>query len=219
MSDALPSLSELLERAIASRIADVHVSMPGAVVSYDPATQTATIQPGLRRVVFDEDDAPVPEELPPIQNVPVVFPGSAALTLHFVLAAGDTGDIVFSSQSHNEWRASGQVSTPGDLKPHNLGSAKFYPGLRHKKNAAPDTDNSIGVPGGLRAHFAASSIQIGEAGTQGVVLETLLKTMLAAILSAGAGAGGPGAANFSAAGTALTGYAVPFASTKLKASP
>ncbi len=135
--------------------------MPGEVVSYDPATQTASVKPCLRRTLPGEDDSVVAEELHPLENVPVSFPGGAGFTIHFALAAGDTGDLIFSSQSHNEWQATGKVSTPGDVRSHSLGSPKFYPGLRHKKNAAPDTDNSIGVPGGLRAHFGGSAVSIG----------------------------------------------------------
>lgn len=160
MSDALPSLSEIVERALASGAANVNTSMPGVVVSYDAATQTATVRPCLKRVLFSEDDEQVAEEIPPIENVPVSFPGGAGFTIHFPLAAGDTGDLIFSQASHNEWQATGNVSAPGDLKPHNLGAAKFYPGLRHRKNTAPDTDVSIGLPGGLRIHFGGT-VNIG----------------------------------------------------------
>ncbi len=87
----------------------------------------------------------------------VSWPGGSGLTLHGTLTAGDTGDLIFSSSSHNEWQATGRVSTPGNLKNHDLGSAKFYPGIRSRQNAAPDTDNSIGIPGGLRIHFGGTA--------------------------------------------------------------
>ncbi len=182
MSDAEPSLAELLERALRSSLTDVHVSMPGEIVSYDAAKQVATVRLCLRRTLPDENGELVAEEIPPVQNVPVVWPGGSGLTLHGTLAAGDTGDVIFSSMSHNEWQASGRVSTPGDTKPHNLGSAKFYPGLRHKKNAAPDTDNSIGIPGGLRAHFTAGSVSIG-AGSDFVAMSAKVEARLSALES------------------------------------
>ena len=193
MADALPTLPEIIERALASRNADIHVSMPGEIVSYDAATQTATVRPGLRRVLFDAEDNQVAEEIPPIQNVPVSWPGGSGLTLHGTLAAGDTGDLIFSTYSHNEWQASGQVSTPGDLKTHNLGSAKFYPGLRNKKNAAPDTDNSIGLPGGLRLHFGASAVSAGSGGAFVALASLVLAELnkIAATLLTGSNGGGP----------------------------
>lgn len=199
MNEATPEIDELIRRALDSRIADVHVSMPGEIVSYDASTQTATVKPCLRRVMFDADDEQIAEEYPPIQNVPVSWPGGAGLTIHGTLVAGDTGDLVFSTYSHNEWQATGRVSTPGDLKPHNLGAAKFYPGLRHKKNPAPDTDNSIGKPGGLRAHFGQDAVSIGDGSdfvalAQKVLAElTALKgfiTSAAATEASAAGLGG-----------------------------
>ncbi len=159
-----PTLAELLEVALRDDRAEIHVSMPGEIVSYDAAKQTALVRPMLKRVVFTEDGEQVHEELPPVANVPVVWPGCAGLTVHGVLEPGDTGDMVFSSWSHNEWQATGRASAPGDLKTHGLGGAKFYPGLRHSKNAAPDADNSIGKPGGLRLHFGSAAIRAGAGG-------------------------------------------------------
>ncbi len=218
MSDALPSLSEIIERALASRLADVCVSMPGFVVDYDPATQTATVQPGLRRVLFNEDDEQVAEEIHPIKNVPVSWPGGSGLTIHGTLAAGDTGDLHFSSWSHNEWQATGRVATPGDLKPHNLGSAKFYPGLRSRKNAAPDTDNSIGVPGGLRIHFGGT-VNVGT-GAQAVPVADKLVAHLQSAAATAVDAAVPndgGKAAFTAFSSALT--AIGVSSGNLKADP
>lgn len=208
MSDALPSLSEIVERALASHANDVHVSMPGIVVSYDAATQTATVQPALRRVLQTEDGDQVAEEIPPIPNVPVSWPGGSGLTMHGTLEEGDTGDLLFSTWSHNEWQATGRVSTPGDLKPHNLGSAKFYPGLRSRKNAAPDTDNSFGIPGGLRVHFEETAVKVGT-GAEFVALASLVLSELNALKgfiasAAGTEAAGGGLGGMTALNTAIT---------------
>ncbi len=222
MADAEPELAELIRRALESRLAQVRVSMPGVIVSYDATTKTATVQPALSDVVFDDDDERVVNEIPPIQNVPVAWPACGVLSIHGNLAEGDTGDLVFATNSISDWQRSGQVAAPGNLRLHPLGSAKFYPGLRHDKNTLPDADDSIGTPGGLRARFAAGAVTVSSdaAGTlaQGAVLETLLIAMLNAVLGAGVTAGGPGAANFSAAVSALGSYALPL-SGKLKAEP
>lgn len=219
MTDVLPTLSEIVERALAARVADVHVSMPGEIVSYDPATQTATVRPGVRRVLLSEDGDQVAEEIPPIENVPVSFPGGAGFTIHFALAAGDTGDLIFSSVSHNEWQATGNVSTPGNLKNHDLGSAKFYPGLRNRKNAAPDADNSIGIPGGLRVHFNESDVSVGT-GAQPVALGTALASALDSAAGAAIAAATPndgGKAAFTAFKSTLGGAS--YGAGNLKADP
>lgn len=183
MADVEPTLAELIRRALESRIAQVRVSMPGKIVDYDPATKTATVQPCLSDVLFDEDDNRVTKDLQPIQNVPVVFPGGAALDQHIVLAADDTGDLVFATNSINDWQSSGNVAAPGDLRLHPLGSAKFYPGLRHNGNVPPDTDNSIGEPGGTRARFVNGVMHVSAAPTGGdfVALATQTEARLQAL--------------------------------------
>lgn len=225
MNEAAPELDELIRRALEARIADVHVSMPGEIVSYDAATQTASVKPCLRRVVFSEDDEQIEEEYQPIQNVPVSFPGGAGFTIHFELAAGDTGDLVFSTFSHNEWQATGRVSAPGDLKPHNLGAAKFYPGIRHTKNPTPDTDDSIGVPGGVRARFEGSAMRVGppnSAGAQFVALAQRVESRLSALETFATSHVHTSAAPASPTTPAVPAFvpvATPVASSTLKAHP
>ncbi len=235
MADAEPSLAELIGRALESRLASVRVSMPGIVKSYDAATKTATVQPALSDVVFDDEDERFTNEIPPIQNVPVVWPSCGALSMHAKLEDGDTGDLVFATNSISDWQISGQVAAPGDLRLHPLGSAKFYPGLRHAKNTLPDTDESIGIPGGLRARFVGGVMHVSTTPTGGdsVVLAGDatggLGKALSDILNAGVSAGGPGAPNFTAALAVLTAllttppdgsaWRAAAASGKLKADP
>ncbi len=233
MSDAEPSLQELIRRALESRLAQVRVSMPGIIKSYDAATKTATVQAALSDVVFDDADERVVSDIPPIQNVPVVFPSGGKLSLHFNLEAGDTGDLVFATNSISDWQRSGQVAAPGNLRLHPLGSAKFYPGLRHDKNQLPDVDESIGIPGGLRFKFEEDAISATEGGAAGPVAllgdaSGGLGKVLNDILQAGIVAGGVGAVNFTAAKAVLTallaGPGAPLwlaaaGSSKLKADP
>jgi len=234
MTEAAPELAELLRRAIESRIADVNVSMPGTIVSYDAARRRASVKPGASRVLFDEDQERVIEELPILVNVPVCWPGGAALDIHGVLAAGDTGDLIFSSVSQGEWLSTGEQSAPGNLRLHSLGAAKFYPGLSSDKNLRADTDNSVGVPGGVRAHFASGALRAGPTSATGADAVVLagdalggLYKLLNDLLAAGAGTPAPGNAGFIAAQAALALLLIPdgslwraaVASSTLKAHP
>lgn len=174
MSDVEPTLVELLRRAIESRIADIHVSLPGIVRSYDAEKQVASVEPVVRRALFDEDGEQVEEELPILENVPVVWPGGGGFYLHFPLAAGDTGDLVFSERSFAEWRETGIVSTPGDLRVHAL-YGKFYPGLRSDKDPRADApatgEGVIAVGDGV--------LRVGPStGSQFVALSTKVSAQL-----------------------------------------
>lgn len=194
--EADPELAELIRRAIASERADIQVSMPGIVVSYDPATETATVQPATRRARYNAEDEIVAEEINPIQNVPVIWPSCGALSIHGVLTEGDGVDLVFSTYSHSGYRNTGSVSTPLDLRPQSLSYPKAYPGFKPKSKTGLDTDNSIGAPttGGpnpSRLHFTGSGIEVGSTALDSVVTASKLKTILDSLVAAGVAATAP----------------------------
>ena len=68
--------------------------MPGIINSFDPATQTAVIQPALRRRVKGEAVS-----LPLLYDVPVFFPGSRVSGITWPVAAGDECLVVFADAS------------------------------------------------------------------------------------------------------------------------
>ena len=197
--EADPELAELIRRAIASERADIQVSMPGIVVSYDPSTETATIQPATRRARYNAEDEIVAEEINPIQNVPVIWPSCAAFSFHGVLAAGDGVDLVFSTFSHSGYRNTGSVSTPQDLSPQSLSYPKAYPGFKPKKETGKDTDNSIGVPTSgptnpARLHFTGAGVEVGKTALQAVAIAQKVEAelaLIAATLLTGSNSGGP----------------------------
>ena len=181
---AEPTLGELIAMGVSSGLQDVHVSMPGTVISYNAAKQTAKIQPGIRRVIFDDDDEQVPETIAPFENVPVMHYRCGKLSIHAELAAGDCVDLVFGSDSMAEWRQGGaSIVTPGDLKRLGLSSPKAYPGMFPKSAPGPDQDSSIGRPGGLRIHFGDSQISVGT-GANFAALANLVTSELTAIKAA-----------------------------------
>lgn len=174
-----PTLAELLRRALDSRIADVHVSMPGIVRSYDAAKQVATVQPAVKRVLLDDDGEQVEEDFPPLQNVPVIWPGGGGFYMHFPLATDDAGLLVFSERSFTEWRSTGLVSAPGDLRLHAL-HAVFQPGLRADAQARADApaagEGVIAVGDGV--------LRVGSAGAPFVAGADKVDAQLDALKSA-----------------------------------
>lgn len=141
-----PTLPELIRRAIESRMGDVHVATPGIVKSYDAAKQVASVQPAVRRVIEDENGDLWEEDYPIIDNVPVEWPGAGGFYIHFPIEAGDTGTLVFCTRAIAEWRETGKMSTPGDLRLHGIGAPVFRPGLRDNKHARADAPSSgVGV--------------------------------------------------------------------------
>jgi hypothetical protein len=123
-----PDLQELLQVAVANALARVHVSLPATVVSYDATTQTATVQPMVKRVVDKEDGGTTALDFAPIQNVKVRFPAGGGCSLTFPLEAGDGVDLIFYEASVSEYRLTGQKSAPADLTRLGLSYAWCQPG-------------------------------------------------------------------------------------------
>jgi hypothetical protein len=157
---ASPDIEHLIAAAIESYVDNVHVSLPGIVVSYDSAKQTATVQPAIKRPIMNEDDQLVYEAYAPITNVPVEFPGAASLSFHWALAKGDSVVLLWQDFSFATWRKTGTVSEAGDTRKHGPSYPIARPWMRPSGGPGPDTDNSIGFVDGVRIRFAAGVVTV-----------------------------------------------------------
>jgi hypothetical protein len=99
--------------------------LPGQIDSYDPSSGKATVQPLLREKYADGDVV----EPPPIPNVPVVFPRTAAASITLPIARGDGVLLLFCQRSMDTWLSSGGVANPDDIRMHSLSDAIAIPGL------------------------------------------------------------------------------------------
>ena len=113
----------------------IWTALPGIVVSYDPDAMSAVIQPTVPvRVQMAPAPAPVQwVNLPPLQDVPVIFPGGGGTTLTFPITAGDECMVVFQSRCIDGWWATGQSGAQQpDIRMHDLSDGIAYVGLRNK---------------------------------------------------------------------------------------
>jgi hypothetical protein len=141
------STAETLRLVLESALQDVHTSIPGTVRSYDATTQTAEVEIGVQRVRAAEDedvDEDVPESLPILQGVPVLWPRGGGVFLHFPMTAGDEVQVFFSEADLNAWRESGGVVDPGVATRHGLAGAVALPGMFSMGNPLADADGTYG---------------------------------------------------------------------------
>lgn len=110
---------------------ELHTSIPGVVQSFDPVTQTATVQPAIKRILTD--DGPV--ALPACLDVPVYFPGGGGFVLTFPVAAGDECLLCFSERAIDFWFENGGVQLPSEFRLHDLSDAFAFVGFRSKPSA------------------------------------------------------------------------------------
>lgn len=126
-----PTLTELIRRALDEAFANVNISMPGTIESFDPATGLADVRPGFKRVFVDGDNP----DIPIIGSVPVVFPGSGAAFVRFPVKKGDTVLLQFSQRSIDQWTEKGGQVDPIFDGRFQLSDAVAIVGLRWKGNA------------------------------------------------------------------------------------
>ena len=125
----------------------IRCAMPGVIQSFDPVTQTATVQPAIKmRVNIGEGVKQM--DMPPIDNVPVVLPFAqgAGFLLTLPIKAGDECLIVFSDRSMDNFMQSGgvqpTVATASDdtttPRAHSLSDAICIPGIISNPQAVPE---------------------------------------------------------------------------------
>ena len=151
---------------------EIHTALPGQIVSFDPATCTATVKPVMKYTKPDKSTIDFPE----LPGVPVVFPQGAGLgvSIAFPVAAGDTCLIVFSEQSIDYWRYGQETGT--DLR-FDLSNAMCIPGLFTAGSAAVQkacAENAVVmVAGGVSLTVSGSGVSIkGNLSVDGKIVST-----------------------------------------------
>ena len=142
--------TELLEQAKNNAMMDVRVSMPARIVSFDPATKTASVEIGLKMVNADDTQS----EYPPLVDCPCLFTRGGGFHLVHPYKAGDKGIVLFSDRCFDGWFQAGQVAPPMDFRVHSMSDAYFIGGADCLDNVSPivsdamfigKDDNSAGV--------------------------------------------------------------------------
>lgn len=181
--------AETLRRVLDARLADLHTALPGRVRAYDAATQTADIEPMIKRGVptGGEEDEVALETLPVLPSVPVLFPSGGQCFVTFPLAVGDPVLLVFSERDTNQFRATGAVSDPGVPTMHGLSGAVAIPCAFGPRSAAMSGVNSTDLVVGRQGGLANLTIKSGTAEVGGaadaVALASRVKSLETAFLS------------------------------------
>lgn len=117
------SESQTLEAHRNAIFGSLRVALPGIIQSFDPKAVTCTVQPAIFGQRLDGDNTLISEELPPLLDVPVVFPRGGGCTLTFPVKPGDECLLVFSDRCIDFWWQNGGVQEPVDPRQHDLSDA------------------------------------------------------------------------------------------------
>ena len=117
---------QILMEAMAENL---HVALPGEIVSYNSSNRTATVQPVIRN--WRQKDTP-----PLLLDVPVFFPGNFIVPVN----KGDECLVVFADTCIDAWYQNSGVSTPISARRHDLSDGFAFVGFFSKKKATGGID-------------------------------------------------------------------------------
>ncbi len=178
------NLADVLLGAIGAHQRGVYTAIPGRVESFNAARMTVDVQPLVKTSYENELGDRVPESLPVVPSVPLVFPGGGGFRIYLPIAQGDTVLLLFASCSLDRWLEHGGEVDPEDDRRNTLSDAVAIPGLLDAPTAilktAPIRGMSIGSDGdGPKIVITSTEIEAG--GTQAVVLQDDLDTFTDAL--------------------------------------
>lgn len=114
-----------LETFFQARLEDVHTMLPGRIVSYDSVTRLATVKPSVSMRSLHGDIL----DIPPIDSVPVVWPGSSDFSVSGELRNGDGVVLYFAESGLGGWLRGSEDAEADDETRFSLHDAIAVPGL------------------------------------------------------------------------------------------
>ena len=136
MTDAV--LSQAIQSAFDEVLKTVNTSIPGHILKFDPSTQLAEVQVGIKRVNKSKEQT----NITPIIEVMVQFSGGKDFRFEHEINEGDEGIIIFSQRCIDSWVDQGGVAVNPILRFHDMNDAYFIPGIRSQKNKLTNFENN-----------------------------------------------------------------------------
>lgn len=114
---------EFYRRMLDNFSANIRVSLPGIIQSFDPDTQTVTVQPSIREKVINDDLTQQWVDIPLLLDVPVVIPRAGGYVLTMPIKQGDECLVVFGDSCFDAWFSNGGVQNQIEKRRHDLSDA------------------------------------------------------------------------------------------------
>ena len=115
----MSDLAHLVRIATSRAMRSVNTCLPGMILSYDAGGQRASVRPMLSVRQPDGRE----EEMPVLNSVPVIWPRGGGASITLPVRSGDGCLLLFTQRSIDEFKASGQITTPADPRAFDLSDA------------------------------------------------------------------------------------------------
>lgn len=126
---------EGVSKATEAERRDTHTSLPGEIVDFDPATQTATVKIMYKPTVNGQAVEP-----PLLKKVPVSQPRAGGFSMTAPLKPGDPLNISFDGADTSDYYETGQQSAGGTKRMNSLSDATATPGRAPGSKALANMD-------------------------------------------------------------------------------
>ena len=112
--------------------------MTGKIISFDPATQLAKVQPDFKPIHNGK-----PVDMPELEEIPVRFQKAGGFTITTPIKAGDKVALRPQSRSSEEFHTGGDYSSPSDSRNSSLSDYEaFLDGGEPATDPIPNFNNS-----------------------------------------------------------------------------
>lgn len=159
----VPTLEALVQQGVKNALKDLHTAMPGIIDTFDPVTQTCTVQPAIKRIFVGGEAV----ALPILINVPVSFPSAGGLSITLPVKQGDECLIIFSERSIDNWLQFGEIKIPNDRRFHDLSDGVVIMGLKSNPNVLTDYD-----PDNLVIRNVANDVKVTVGADNNIAIDT-----------------------------------------------
>ena len=179
----------VVRAGIEAAASEMHTATVAEIVTYNPATQRATVRVAVTKPLTDAMGNVSYEDLGSIAEVPVLFPRTKNYSIVFPLDPGDTVLLVYMETSIGEWRQGSKLADPGDTGRHSnrypVAIPGIFPDLSPALNTAPNPMNMVlgRETGTSKVIIAPTQIQLGLGATVPIAMSSKTDAALAAIQS------------------------------------
>lgn len=128
--ELLDDEQEALRMAMDGQLSSVWTAIPGIVISVNYDEMTVEVQPTIQGVIQNPDGSYTNVNLPPLPDVPIVFPSAGGFSLTLPIAAGDEVLVIFASRCIDSWWQNSGIGAPIEQRMHDLSDGFAIPGPR-----------------------------------------------------------------------------------------
>lgn len=107
-------LSQMLNGWIQDVFKALNISMPAMVLSFNPKTKRAVVQPGLRSI-FKMPSGNRSLSRPPLSDVPILFPSAGGYVHYFPIRKGDIVQLYWNHRGLENFKKTWKESDPDDV--------------------------------------------------------------------------------------------------------